>query len=415
MPDLTSAFRPLTSPSLAVFSLLFCTACSGGAQIRDLKLTPDPKKVSLRVDAALTAPAEAGKLKAVLRISALNGDTTAYPKPSVQTISFPKGRQAVLYSQTVSGWETSPFWRVNTPFDPAYRAPLHRLTLTMLRGKKTLQKLERDFVLGSVKSSEKGYFLNGELIPLKQWTLTGKEPLETEAVSTYLRRGVTVLKASEVPFTEKTLRLFRRMGMIGINPDGVGDAGGTRFRAATPIPSARLAEVEPLEKDTQTQGNWLGVYGKQAFYVPLPDGASVFAVPGLSLSRAELDFRVFGKGEALPDPRLPLSAPGSTLRYPHAFSSMMGSPAVFFVKTNDERKRVLSLYLLDFSRRKEELQVQILDSTGYLLSETTVSALESGRYLRYRFSGDLTLLVKSLKFEFSPTVWGLFLDPLPPK
>ena len=395
---------------LVLFALLTAKPCT--AQFHSLTVKPDVKKAIVEVSAGLSDDGinSGKKVLATLSFFAFSSRLPGYPKPVTRSLIIPPRKGEGSYSVTVKGWNPDQFWRPNSPFRANYRVPLHHLTLTLTRGKKTLQTLEKKFVLCEMQSDESGYRLNGKPIALKQMTLKGNERLDGGTLDIYLQRGVNVLRAKEIPFSEAIVKLCRFQGMISIQPDGKGDAGGIGFRAVAPIPEAVLTTLQLLERDTKTQGNWLGVYGKEAFFVSIPDGSSFYAIPEISLSRNTIGYRIYGKGEPLDDPRLMLSAPGSTLRYPHAFTELEEA-LIFRVKSTDTKPHLFSLYFLDYPRRKDKLKLRFYDGNAYYLGKTEVTDFGEGVYVRGRFTGELVIEILNSDPLKEPTAWGMFVDP----
>ena len=403
--------NPIKRISLFLLIALFMVKpCA--AQLRDLIVKPDVKRGIVEVSAGLSDNRVDGgkKVLATLSFSSPSSGLPGYPKPIARSLIMPDDKGVRPFFVTVKGWNADQLWRPNSPFQEGYRAPLQRLTLTLTYGKKTVQTLQKDFVLCEMKSDATGYRLNGKPIALRQVTLKGDTLLDRKTIDTYLQRGINVLKAKETPFSRATLKLCRTQGMISVQPDDKGDAGGTSFRATTPIPEAVLTTLELLERDTKTQGNWFGVYGKEAFFVSIPDGSSNFALPGISVSRNSDGIRPYSKEKTLTDPRLLSSSPGSSLRSPHAFSNRTGS-LIFRVKSTDSNPHVFSLYLLDFYRRKEKYTLRFYDDNAFFLGKEKVANFEEGVYLKGRFTG--VLLIEFLNSDSlkEANAWGLFVDP----
>ena len=188
-------------------------------------------------------------------------------------------------------------------------------------------------------------------------------------------------------------------------------------------------QAEFAGRDDKTRGDWLGVYGKEAFMVDIVGGRSVFQIPGVYLQRglppdknpqrySVFDTRAeddtlsvrFAAGDSLDDPRLPQRGPGqANKRPPVAFIAERG-PLVFAAETNDGRPHVLSLYLLDFARRGQTMQIDVYDLQRHHLDSRQIDNFGEGTYARYRFTGKIALFLTSLTPGAFPTVHALFAD-----
>jgi hypothetical protein len=222
--------------------------------------------------------------------------------------------------------------------------------------------------------------------------------------NTTLHMTVTALVAGQTRF-HKTL-------LFVVVP---GDKRGTRARY--------------VGRDDTTQGDWVGKYGTQGFSVCLKDGRSGFQLPGLEMLRGSGEekhghdspfehgteeqhaLHVWEKADSVTDKRVPLYGPGVAQRPPAAFTTQ-GEPLFLRVLTSDGKPRLLSLYLLDYPRKGFSVDIDLFDSAGHRLDTRTISNYGEGAYIRYYFTGRLTIRIRSRTTE-RPYLSAWFLDAAP--
>jgi hypothetical protein len=184
--------------------------------------------------------------------------------------------------------------------------------------------------------------------------------------------------------------------------------------------------VTYLDRDDKTQGNWVGVYGKQAFLIPVQGGRSTYQIPALFLQRGAGDnadhsanpfkndkdvqnqMEAFEKGETTNDVRFALRGPGLNERAPVAFTTE-GVPLLFRVDSTDGKPHRLSLYLLDYKREGRITEIALFDPQGHRLDTRRVASYGEGAYVRYRFTGSVIVRLVLTKPD-SPTLSGVFVD-----
>ncbi len=185
-----------------------------------------------------------------------------------------------------------------------------------------------------------------------------------------------------------------------------------------------------LGRDDRTQGDWLGVYGRQAFLVATAGGRSIYQQQGISLNTGlgdaaegqtrdvfdrrnneESEPAHYGKGESLADKRLPQYGPGQGDKRPPAAFAAQQAPLYFRVEATDGAAHNLSLYILDFRRRNQVIQIDVYDRQRHRLESRKIGNFGEGSYLRYRFSGRLLVVLTSLTPGLPPTTNALFIDP----
>lgn len=185
-----------------------------------------------------------------------------------------------------------------------------------------------------------------------------------------------------------------------------------------------------LERDDKTQGDWLGVYGKEAFLVDTSGGRSVFQIPNIMLNRgvgevpggqrggilsghgedASLSLR-YARSESQDDKRLPQYGPGQENKRPPVAFAARETPLVFRAEASDGLPHTVSLYVLDYKRADQTMQVDIYDFQRHHLDTRKIEKFGEGAYLRYRFAGQILITVTSLTPNLLPTTNALFVDP----
>jgi hypothetical protein len=206
-------------------------------------------------------------------------------------------------------------------------------------------------------------------------------------------------------------------------------------------PGVAGAQAKFIDRDDQTLGNWPGIYGKQAFFVPIRTGIASFCDIGFSIRRgtgfeitkdspvdelAHLQgaFDILDKASTVNDARVPLGGNGLTTRDPIVFTVEPGSyvdpkkstlhlvspPLILRVDTPDGKPHRLSLYCLDYKREGRAMSVDLYDLQGHPLESRRLSDFGNGTYMRFRITGSVMVLVTSLDKE-RPALSGAFLDP----
>ena len=185
-----------------------------------------------------------------------------------------------------------------------------------------------------------------------------------------------------------------------------------------------------LGRDDKTQGDWLGVYGKDGFLVATAGGRAAYQRPNIWLNRGLGDAGVansrdvfdsrnveegvslrYADGPSLADRRLPQYGPGmSETRPPVAFSAQR-IPLIFRAEASDGLPHTLSLYALDYRRAGQILRLRVYDFQRHCLASRRIENFSEGTYLRYRFSGKIILVLTSDTPGMQPSVHALFADP----
>jgi hypothetical protein len=245
-----------------------------------------------------------------------------------------------------------------------------------------------------------------------------------------LVRPLTVPNGGKV-----ALRLPLSVPKVGMNTGlelvlTVSKQNRERFRDSivfVAVPKVGGTTVTYVGRDDKTRGDWVGVYGKQAFLLPVPGGRASFQLPLITLQRgsgfetssaenpfaeasheAQQQMVRFEKAETIEDPRVGLRGPGQKERPPVAFATF-GVPLLIRADVTDGKPHYLSLYLLDYKREGRVTEIGIYDFQGHRLDTRKVANYGEGAHLRYRFTG--TIIVRLvLKTKGEPTLSGIFVD-----
>ncbi len=159
-----------------------------------------------------------------------------------------------------------------------------------------------------------------------------------------------------------------------------------------------------LKKDTTTQGNWIGTYGKQGYDV-IGDTPSLSPYATVTPS-GELT-HVWSASSTAPQA---LQNPGGSGRIEECWYSATS----FTVNLNliDGQAHDIELYFLDLQSSPSRVeQIQISDAkTGTVLDTETVSSFTGGAYLDWKVQGDVVITITH-EAGANAVLSGLFVDP----
>ena len=174
--------------------------------------------------------------------------------------------------------------------------------------------------------------------------------------------------------------------------------------AITGSASTTVAAVV-AQRDTTTQGNWIGTYGSQGYDLfnvvsSLPSYATV-TMTGESLW-------TWASPTTVPEA---LERPGGTSRT--AATAYSATSFTVDVNLTDGKQHNLALYFVDWDAVGRSEQVQLTNAvTGAVLDTETVSSFQNGAYLDWTVSGNV--LIKFTRLLGGNAVCsGIFLDPVP--
>ena len=164
-----------------------------------------------------------------------------------------------------------------------------------------------------------------------------------------------------------------------------------------------LASARFLRSDTNTHGNWIGVYGTDGFNVinhlrrdPAYAQATALGVASLTWDGQSKELRALRKTD-------------STRRIAAAWQST----ARFSIDLNitDHQAHRVALYALDWESTTRRQQVSIFDAqSGSLLDTRILSDFHNGGYWIWSVLGHVRMEISALR-NVSAVVSGLFFDP----
>ena len=165
---------------------------------------------------------------------------------------------------------------------------------------------------------------------------------------------------------------------------------------AVPKPTAALVGT-----NTSTQGNWIGVYGSQAYWVV---GNSALLYSNTVTSSAP----TYTWTTNTTDPRS-LQDPGGVGRIAAALYS--NTSFTVNVSLSDTSTHDLELYFLDWDKQSRRETIQILNPvTGTVLDTEAISSFSGGEYLNWAVSGNFVIKITNNSGP-NAVLSGLFIDP----
>jgi hypothetical protein len=197
----------------------------------------------------------------------------------------------------------------------------------------------------------------------------------------------------------------------------------------TIVPASGGSGAEFIGRDDKTQGAWVGVYGSEAFLVPVMHGSSGSQIPSITVRRGvgyaangmdplpgfapqlieQEGMYHFTEQPSVNDPRVAVAGPGVSIRAPAAYRTER-VPLCIRAGASDHKAHQLSLYLLDYKREGLRYDIEILDLNGRRLDVRRVSKFEEGAYFRYRFTGSVIARISGLDYG-EVRLSGVFVDP----
>lgn len=202
---------------------------------------------------------------------------------------------------------------------------------------------------------------------------------------------------------------FTRTLSLGLHTitASVGDSGGLSGSAFVTVavtvnPLGGAGSASFVGVDTQTGGNWQGVYGAHGYQLA-NDGAAL--PPNLFVNRVAANTWTWASSTS--DSRALQQVAGSG-RIAATWFGNFDTRLMF----NDTVKHRVAIYVLDWDHRGRSQTVQILHSSSLVvLDQRTVSAFDSGQYLVWEVQGGVTIRIVS---DAGPNAVysALFIDPV---
>ena len=178
-------------------------------------------------------------------------------------------------------------------------------------------------------------------------------------------------------------------------------SASTIVTVSSPAASATL-----VNRDTTTQGNWIGTYGSQGHDV-VGAGTNLSASATVTVTGAATTTWA----ASTTDPRGLEETGGASGRVAAAWSST--TSFTINLSLTDGTAHDIALYAVDWDNQGRSEQIQITNAaTGAVLDTETVSSFSGGVYLDWRVSGNVVITVTCLAGP-SAVLSGLFLDAPP--
>ena len=84
------------------------------------------------------------------------------------------------------------------------------------------------------------------------------------------------------------------------------------------------------------------------------------------------------------------------------------------IYTRDDQPHQLSLYVCDYDKKGREESIELQDLAGHVLvPATNVESFALGKWLKFKFSGDIRIHVDNLNSKSTAVLSALMFDPLP--
>ncbi len=187
------------------------------------------------------------------------------------------------------------------------------------------------------------------------------------------------------------------------------DGLATSGTATVTLTVGQVSQASFIQKDTITEGNWIGVYGTDGYeIINNPSTSNPNAIPaGVTITPTGATAYTW----ANPSTATPaLEVPGGASRI--AATWYASTSFTVDVDVTNGQSYNLELYVLDYNggnARSEQIQLSNA-GTGAVLSTQTVSKFTSGAYLNWTISGNVLLTITKTAGA-NAVLSGLFFDP----
>jgi hypothetical protein len=161
-----------------------------------------------------------------------------------------------------------------------------------------------------------------------------------------------------------------------------------------------------VSEDTNTQGNWQGVYGSDGYsIIGNQSSYPVYSAVTTSNATTQVWKSTTSDVRALQD----ANTTGGTARTAAGWSSTSGSFSID-VNLPDGNTHVVSIYADDWNNMGLSERVDVIDpSTGAVLDSRTISSFAGGVYLSWQLTSNIQLRFTALT-GLHPVVSGIFFD-----
>ncbi|HVM51472.1 MAG TPA: DUF2961 domain-containing protein, partial [Candidatus Acidoferrum sp.] len=205
---------------------------------------------------------------------------------------------------------------------------------------------------------------------------------------------------------------YYRVAAVGLS----GAAGPlSELVAATTGRTTQTSVATFLGIDDTTKGDWPARYGSDGFFMPRYFfGRDCQAWPDYlcAVDCGSFTNRQFSTYNTSTGTSLLTSPIAYCARYLGALETS-GSDALT-LHVNDAQPHQLALYVCDFDKAGREQTIELLDPRGHALAPAcTVSSFETGKWLRWRFSGSIQVRVSNRKSGSTAVLSALMFDKTP--
>ncbi|MBD2847519.1 hypothetical protein IDH44_20205 [Paenibacillus sp. IB182496] len=192
--------------------------------------------------------------------------------------------------------------------------------------------------------------------------------------------------------------------------------------AVRPGGEAKASSPSPqyVSMETETQGDWVGVYGADGYVLPFfsttltdgrdtPPAADVTDLPDYvnGYSKAGTSYWALSPN----DPRA-LQTPDGTAR--KKISVYVGTTGTYSFDLDDAEPHLFTVYTTDFgSQETVEQRFQLLDDQDQVVDERMIDTINQGKYVTYMVSGDFKLKVTNVIGSYAYAQGFFFDEPVP--
>lgn len=194
------------------------------------------------------------------------------------------------------------------------------------------------------------------------------------------------------------------------------------FPAAGPVGTVEASTPSALyvSTETETQGDWVGVYGADGYVLPFystlltngrdtPLAADVYDLPTYvnGYTKSGTNYWTYPPN----DPRA-LQTPDGTAR--KKVGAYVGTTGTYSFDLDDNDPHLFTVYTTDFGNQETVVQkLEILDSQNQVVDERLIDTINQGKYITYQISGDFKLRVSKVSGSYAYALALFFDEPVP--
>jgi hypothetical protein len=185
--------------------------------------------------------------------------------------------------------------------------------------------------------------------------------------------------------------------------------------SVTTGPDTQISTAAFLSIDDTTMGNWATSYGSDGFVMPSYFyGRACQALPDYlcAVDYGSFTDRQFSIWKNATVSSLLTSPIAYCARYLGALETFGTDTLTLYV--SDDQPHQLALYVCDFDKAGREETIELLDLKGQVLVPAcTVSHFEQGKWLRFKFSGNIQVRLTNRKSSSTAVLSALMFDKVP--